>query len=84
MKSVTIHGIDTDLDQKLMEKAAEFGLSQNRTIKLILEDSLIADKRARRRNSFSELFGTWSAKEKTDFENRIKELEIIDSSDWKK
>lgn len=84
MKSITIHGIDTELDNKIAEKAAEIGLSQNRTVKFILQNSLISDKKASKRESFSELFGQWTKKEKDDFDKRISDLEIVNESDWKK
>jgi len=40
MKSITIHGIDTDLDKKIAQKASEIGLSQNRRVKLFLQSTL--------------------------------------------
>ncbi len=84
MKSITIHGIDAELDKKIAEKAAEIGLSQNRTVKFILKGSLIQDKKAARKESFSELFGKWSEKEKEEFNNNIIDLEEINESDWEK
>ena len=84
MKSITIHGIDTDLDKKIAEKAIEIGLSQNRTVKFILQSSLISDKKASKKESFSDLFGKWTNAEKEDFNNKISDLEIVNESDWKK
>ena len=83
MKSITIHGIDTDLDKKIAEKAAEYGLSQNRTVKFILRNSLITDKKAAKRDSFAELFGKWTSKEKDEFDAKVQDLETINESDWK-
>jgi hypothetical protein len=40
MKSITIHGIDADLDKKIAQKASEIGLSQNRRVKLFLQSTL--------------------------------------------
>lgn len=84
MKSITIHGIDTDLDMKIAEKAAEIGLSQNRTVKFILQSSLISDKKASKKESFSELFGKWTKAEKEEFDKKISDLETVNESDWKK
>ncbi|HHU37633.1 MAG TPA: hypothetical protein GXZ47_10480 [Treponema sp.] len=83
MKSITIHGIETDLDKKIAEKAAEYGLSQNRTVKFILRKSLISDKKAAKKDSFADLFGKWTEKEKDEFDERIKDLDNINESDWK-
>ena len=84
MKSITIHGIDNDLDKKIAEKSVEFGLSQNRTVKYILQNSLITDKKASKKDSFAELFGKWSTKEKEEFDNKISDFEVINEMDWKK
>jgi len=84
MKSITIHGIDTVLDKKLSEKSKEYGLSQNRTVKFILQNSLLADKKASRKEMFSDLFGKWTEKEKLLFDKRIEELETVNELDWKK
>jgi hypothetical protein len=46
MKAITIHGIDTDLDKKIAQKASEIGLSQNRTVKLFLQSTLNLEKKA--------------------------------------
>jgi hypothetical protein len=84
MKSITIHGIDNDLDQKISEKAKKYGLSQNRTVKYILQSTLLADQKAAKREAFSDLFGKWTSKEKDEFDNRIKDFEKIDETDWNK
>ncbi len=84
MKSITIHGIDDALDRKIAEKSKEYGLSQNRTVKTILQNSLLANQKASKREVFSDLFGKWTVKEKEEFENRIKDLEEVDESDWAK
>lgn len=83
MKSITIHGIETDLNKKIAEKADEYGLSQNRTVKCILRNALISDKKAAKKDSFADLFGKWTQKEKDEFDVRIKDLEHINESDWK-
>jgi len=40
MKSITIHGLDGPLDTLIREKARKQQLSLNKTIKLLLEESL--------------------------------------------
>jgi len=84
MKSITIHGIDTELEKKIVEIAKETGYSQNRTIKYILQKTLKIDKKATKRDSFLDLFGTWSDEEKTEFESRMNDFEKIQISDWNK
>ncbi len=82
MKSMTIHGIDSELEKKLAEKSKQSGLSRNRLVKFILQKTLLSDRKAERREMFSDLFGTWTESEKKDFEERIKELNRTDESDW--
>jgi hypothetical protein len=84
VKSITIHGIDAVLDKKISEKSKEFGLSQNRTVKEILQNSLLKDKRTSKKELFSDLFGKWTENEKMSFEKRISDLEEVNDSDWTK
>ena len=84
MKSITIHGIDAVLDKKLSEKSKEYRLSQNRTVKAILQKSLVEDKKAAKREMFADLFGKWTENEKMSFEERISDLESVNESDWTK
>ncbi len=84
MKSITIHGIDIDLDKKISEKSKEYGLSQNRTVKKILQKTLLSDQKVSRREMFSDLFGKWTPTEKSEFEKRVSDFENIDKSDWTK
>ncbi len=74
MKSITIHGIYSDLDRKLSEKSKEYGLSQNRTVKFILQSVLFPDKKAARREMFSDLFGAWTKSEQEEFEKKCRDF----------
>ena len=82
MKSITIHGIENDLDKKIAAKSKEYGLSQNRTVKKILQNALLSDRAASRRKQFDDLFGSWTAADKKAFDERVAEFEKIDKSDW--
>lgn len=84
MKSITIHGIDAILDEKIAEKSREYGLSQNRTVKAILHKSLVEDKKASKREMYADLFGTWTEADKKAFEDSIADLEKVDEKDWRK
>ncbi|MCI5149667.1 MAG: hypothetical protein D3916_09815 [Candidatus Electrothrix sp. MAN1_4] len=83
MKSITIHDIDNDLFRKISEKSKKYGLSQNRTVKFILQNTLLSDKKAAKREMFSDLFGKWTKAEKMEFDKNIKDLEEVNESDWK-
>ena len=61
MKSITIHGLDHELDEKIRSKARAEGLSLNRTIKLLLREALgLGDQPPNRGIGFQDLFGVWS------------------------
>ena len=66
MRSITIHGMDDELDRQIREKAAAEGKSLNKTIKGLLKQAL--GGRRSRREEFVDLFGCWSAEELTEFE----------------
>lgn len=82
MKSITVHCIGNILDKKISEKSKEFRLSQNETIKKLLENSLSITESQNRRKEFSDLFGQWSIQEKEEFDKRIADLEVIHEADW--
>ena len=82
MKSITVHGIDDLLDKKISEKSKEFKLSQNKTVKKLLENSLSITKSQTKEQEFSDLFGKWSIQEKQEFDKRIEDFEKVNSADW--
>jgi len=81
MKSITIHGIDDNLNRRIQKKSREFGLIQNKTVKKLLENSL-SDERSKRVEEFKDLFGTWSPEDEKKFAKQTKDLEKIDDEDW--
>ena len=84
MKSITIHGIDKVLDERIHRKAAELGLSMNKTIKQLLSHSLgISRKTAEMdRNEFLDLFGTWSESDVREFEEKTRDFTETHPADW--
>ncbi|OGG20949.1 hypothetical protein A3D03_04305 [Candidatus Gottesmanbacteria bacterium RIFCSPHIGHO2_02_FULL_40_13] len=85
MKSITIHGIDDELDWMLQKKARGEDLSLNKTIKKLLKQSLglSETKKTRPKHDFSEFCGVWSEKEYKEFEKNTEIFEKIDEEDWK-
>lgn len=84
MKSITIHGLDDPLDSLIREKAKNEGLSLNKTIKKILEESLGIKPRLikDRRKDFLDLFGSWTKYDLKEFDQNAKQFSQIDSTDW--
>ena len=84
MKSITIHNLDDTLSSLIQEKAKKSGLSLNKTIKMLLKKSLglPSGKNNDHKNEFMDLFGIWSEADHNKFNDKIKELEKIDTQDW--
>jgi len=57
-------------------------LSQNRTVKAILRDSLLPEQKTSKREMFADLFGKWTEAEKKAFEKRTADLERVNESGW--
>jgi len=84
MKSITIHGIDDPLAKLIKSKAQSEGLSINKTVKKLLEESLGVKPRNKgiNRSDFEEFFGIWSESERNEFEDRTDELRNVNYEDW--
>jgi hypothetical protein len=85
MKSMTIHNIDGQLADLIKSEAKAKGLSINKTIQHLLEESLgvkLSPKDTRNRKDFSEFCGLWSKADLSEFEKKTKEFEKINPEDW--
>lgn len=85
MKAITIHGIDDPLAELLKSRAQSEGLSINKTVKKLLEESLGVKPRAKgiNRGDFEEFCGIWSESELAEFEKDTKDLRKTNKEDWK-
>ena len=84
MKSITIHGLDDDLDEKIRSKAGAEGLSLNKTIKLLVREALgMDDQPPDRRQDFQDLFGTWTQADLEAFTRATEGFGRVDPEDWK-
>ena len=84
MKSITIHGLEDDLDEKIRNKAGQEGLSLNKTIKLLVREALgVSDRPPDHRRDFQDLFGIWSQADIEAFDRATADLSRIDIEEWK-
>ena len=85
MKSITIHGLDENLDKLIKRKAYELGLSLNKTIKSLLGNALGLSTKNNKPNyaDFQDLFGIWKQKDAELFLASIKDFSTIDEEDWR-
>ena len=86
MKSITIHKLETELAQRIEQRAKRDGVSLNQTIKSILRSSLGLTKPppVDHRDDFLDLFGSWSAEESAAIDARISEARRIEPTDWRR
>jgi len=84
MSSITIHGLDENLDKCIRDKAKEKGLSINRTLKEILGRSfgLSGASIQNHREEFIDLCGEWSSDDIAEFKEKLSACESVDQSDW--
>jgi hypothetical protein len=83
MTSITIHGLEDPLDSLIREKARQQGISLNKTIKLLLAQSLgISDDRPNNRDDFADLCGVWSSEDLAEFNHNTEEFSVTDLKDW--
>jgi ferritin-like protein len=84
MKSISVHGIDEEMEKAIEERAKNEGKSVNRIVKELIAEALgIGDKPPDNRVEFAELCGVWTEAEAAEFMELIADLEAIDAKDWR-
>jgi hypothetical protein len=86
MISITIHGINKNLEKRINSRARAEGLSINKTVKKLLEESLgIKPAQAGKyREDFKEFCGMWSKADLAEFEAATEDSRKINAEDWQK
>lgn len=84
MKSITIHKLDDTLEALIRKKAHKNGLSLNKTIQMLLRESLGLNNKdaANRKNDFAELCGAWNETDALEFQRKTADLDEVDEMDW--
>lgn len=84
MKSITIHGLDEELDKEIREKAQKQGISLNKTIKKLLKKALglKSPSEPDHKDEFEDLFGVWSKENFEEFTESSKDFNIVDRGNW--
>ena len=84
MKSITIHGVDDQLNDLIKSKAESEGLSINKTVKKLLETSLGVKPQTEKMNldDFKEFCGLWTKADLDEFEEKTADLRKTDKRDW--
>ncbi len=84
MSTITMHGVDEVLDQRVREIARNDKASINQTVQTLLRKALGLDKRCTdHRAQFQDFAGKWSQAELDEFEALTATCSKIDVEDWK-
>ncbi len=84
MKTISLHGVDKELELKIREKAGQYGLSLNKTLKKIIGDSLGGTSGSMEpRRDFDDLCGALSAEEGGDLAQVLAEMDRVDPENWR-
>jgi len=83
MKSISVHGIDKEIEQKIGERAKSEGKSVNRIVKELIAKALgMGEKPPDNRAMFEDLSGVWTEAVEREFLDSIADLETTDEEDW--
>ena len=84
MKSITVHGLEDRVAERLGEVAQRQGTSLNRTIKALLAEALGLTRLPAevREESYRDLCGVWSKEEKAEFDATVADSRRIEPGDW--
>jgi len=83
MKSISVHGIDEEMEKAIEGRAKNEGKSVNKVVKELIAKALgIGDKPPDNRAEFADLCGVWTKAEAAGFMELISDLEITDAKDW--
>lgn len=82
MSSITIHAIDTKLDERLAEEARRNKISKNQLVKDLLSRSLGLSAGGTYTDDYGEFCGEWTLHEKRAFDVLQEDNSHIDSGEW--
>ena len=82
MASITLHNLDSELEQRIRETARRNHTSLNQTIKTILREALHLDKPESKKADFSDLAGTMTEDQAREFEEINSSFSQVDRELW--
>ena len=83
LQAITLRNIPSTTARRIVEKATTDGISLNKAVLRLLEDSSVhSQPTKRKRTDFSKFGGTWDEEEADAFDRYLAEERRIDPSDW--
>jgi len=83
MKSITIHGLDKEMEKIIKKRAKSGRTSVNKIVKELLRKALgLGASKKDNRDEYLDLFGLWTEEDEKSFSESIKDLETVNPVDW--
>jgi len=83
LQAITLRNIPPDTARRIAEKATADGISLNKAVIRLLEESSTQSTPPKpERTDFSKLAGGWDAEEADAFDRYLAEMRRIDPADW--
>jgi hypothetical protein len=84
MKSITIHGIEREMEKHIKERAKSARTSINKVVKELLAKALgLGQDKQDHRDEFLDLFGVWTEEDEKKFQAAVQDFEVVHPEDWK-
>jgi hypothetical protein len=86
MRSISVHGIDTETERAIKDRAKAGSKSVNKVVKELIANSLGLGGRGKgpdNREEFADLCGIWTNEEAEGLLQSIGDLEAVDPKDWR-
>ena len=84
MKSLSIHGLDEEMEKLINKRAKNAKISVNKFVKELLRKSLgLGPEKKDNSAEFLDFFGAWTEDEQKSFQEAIQDLETVNPEDWK-
>ncbi|HEX9725391.1 MAG TPA: hypothetical protein VGC53_14025 [Vicinamibacteria bacterium] len=82
MKAITLRNLPAELERAILKRARHTGVSINKTVIALLEESVGPRKQNARHHELDDLCGAWSNEEAKRFDEALAEQRTIDSEMW--
>jgi len=83
LKTLTIHGVEEEVEKLVKKRAKEEGRSVNKVVKDLIGQSLgVGELRKDNKLEFADLCGVWTEADAAEFLGSIGDMGEVDKEDW--
>jgi hypothetical protein len=77
--TISLRNLSPEVEKAIVELSRREGISLNKATLRLLEAAL---RKPAKNSDFEEFYGTWSSSEADSFDAALREMRLVDSSDW--